>query len=77
MATTAPLYSPPGQSEDSSAPGCPSLGRGQPGWRRRGQRRSHTAVPEICQKRRYTKPHAAPRPDPRQRLSPARLCGHV
>src|SRR4029453_7025764 len=34
------------------------------------------AVPESCQKRRYAQPRAAPRPDPRQGLSPGRLCGH-
>jgi hypothetical protein len=34
-------------------------------------------LPEICQKLRYAQPHAAPRLDPTQRLSPARLCGHV
>src|SRR5215212_5396916 len=32
-------------------------------------------LPEICQKLRYTQPRATPRPDPRQRLSPARLRG--
>jgi hypothetical protein len=34
-------------------------------------------LPEICQKLRYAQPHVAPPPNPRQRCSPARLCGHV
>jgi hypothetical protein len=34
-------------------------------------------LPEICQKLRYTQPRAAPRPNRRQRLSPARSCGQV
>jgi hypothetical protein len=33
------------------------------------------AVPEICQKLRYAQPRVASRPNPRQRLSPARLRG--
>jgi hypothetical protein len=32
-------------------------------------------LPGICQKLRYTQPHAAPRRNPRQHLLPARLCG--
>jgi hypothetical protein len=31
------------------------------------------ALPEICQKLRYTQPHVASRLDPQQRISPARL----
>jgi hypothetical protein len=34
------------------------------------------AMPEICQKLRYIQPHAAPRPNPRQHLPPARSCGN-
>ena len=32
-------------------------------------------MPEICQKLRYAQPHAAPRPNHRRHLSPARLTG--
>jgi hypothetical protein len=41
------------------------------------QMTTQAPLPEICQKLRYAQPHAAPRSNPRQRLSPARLCGHV
>jgi hypothetical protein len=34
-------------------------------------------LPEICQKLRYAQPHVASQRNPRQRLPPARLCGHV
>jgi hypothetical protein len=34
-------------------------------------------VPEICQKLRYAQPHAVPRPNLRQRISPGRMCDHV
>jgi hypothetical protein len=35
------------------------------------------ALPEICQKLRYTQPRATHAPNARQRLSSARLCGRV
>ena len=45
--------------------------------RRWFQRRLPAALPEICQKPRYAQPHPATQLNPRQRLSPAELCGHV
>jgi hypothetical protein len=67
------------RSEDSSAPEVPS---------RRRSRAAETMapafvpstvpqgpLPEICQKLRYAQPRIAPRLDPRQRFSPARLHG--
>jgi hypothetical protein len=35
------------------------------------------SLPEICQKLRYTQPHAASRPNPRRYLSAAQFCGYV
>lgn len=35
------------------------------------------ALPEICQKPCYAKPHATPPPNCQQRFSPAQLCGDV
>jgi hypothetical protein len=76
------------QGRDQSQPPCWLLGS-LPGLRRQANHyqlsmspRSRDVMdvdvvllPEICQKLCYTQPHVASRPDPRQRLSAARLRG--
>jgi hypothetical protein len=46
-------------------------------WTRPPPMSRQKPLPETCQKLRYAQSHAAPRPNPRQRLSAARLRGYV